>query len=365
MSKPKILVVGGFPGTEKVVYGGIIRSCELLIKSTIRDRFEIIILDSSQISNPLPNVVIRGLLAIWRLFLLIIKIVKHKPQASLIFASDGWSSIEKGLMILICRFYGSKTLIFPRAGNLINQVEGSNTMLKLIKIFFGSSDIFLCQGKKWNEFAVNKLNMDQSKVKILNNWTATENQLNIGKNRSFSSVDKVPKIIFVGWLEEFKGVFELLEACNNLHLDGIKFHLTFFGGGNSEKSAKEYTSKNALNEHISFFGWANSLDLNKHLEESDIFVLPSWSEGLPNAMIEAMAAGLSVVTTSVGVIPDYIQHEKHALIVPPQNVKLLEESLKRLIIDADLRSNIAMEGHNIAANLFSVESNMAILGDII
>ena len=365
MSKPKILIVGGFPIKGKEVYGGIITSCELLLKSTIRDRFEIIILDSSQISNPPPNIVIRGLLSISRLFLLIIKILKHKPQASLIFASDGWSSIDKGLMILICRFYGSKTLIFPRAGNLINQVESSKTMLKLIKNFFGSSDMFLCQGIKWNEFAINKLNIHHSKVKILNNWTATENQLNIGKNRNFSSDDRITKIIFVGWLEEFKGVFELLEACNNLYLDGVKFHLTFVGGGNAEKLAKEYSSKHTLNECISFFGWASSLDLNKYLEESDIFVLPSWYEGLPNAMIEAMAAGLAVVTTSVGVIPDYIQHEKHALLVPPKNVELLEESLKRLIIDADLRSSIGMEGHNIAANLFSVESNTRMLGDIL
>ena len=137
MSKLKILVVGGFPKKGKEVYGGIITSCDLLLKSSIRDRFEVIILDSSQISNPPPNIVIRGLLSIWRLFLLIIKILKHKPQASLIFASDGWSSIDKGLMILICRFYLSKTLIFPRAGNLINQVESSNTMLKLIKVFYG------------------------------------------------------------------------------------------------------------------------------------------------------------------------------------------------------------------------------------
>ena len=365
MSKSKILIVGAFPQKRKIVYGGIASSCEILLQSSIIDRFDVITLDSTQLSNPPPKLIVRGLLALRRLFILIIKIVKHKPHASLIFASDGWSSIEKGLMILICKVYGSKTLIFPRAGNLINQVESSNTMLKLIKLLFGRSDIFLCQGIKWKEFAVNKLNMDQSKVKILNNWTATEKQFNIGKNRNFLAGNTVPKIIFIGWLEDFKGVFELLEACNNLHLDGTKFHLAFVGGGNAEKSAKEYTSRHALNDYISFFGWVNSSDLNNHLEESDIFVLPSWSEGFPNAMIEAMAARLAVLVTSVGVITDYIQNEKHALIVPPHNVELLEESLKRLIIDADLRESISYEGYHIAAKLFSVESNIAILGDII
>ena len=105
-------------------------------------------------------------------------------------------------------------------------------------------------------------------------------------------------------------------------------------------------------------------NLNKYLQESDIFVLPSWSEGLPNSMIEAMAAGLATVVTSVGVITDYIQNNKHALIVPPHNIELLEDALKRLITDQDLRSSIAFEGRNLSVSCFSVESNTTKLGDI-
>ena len=365
MSRAKILIVGAFPQKGKIVYGGIAKSCEILQQSSMIDRFDVITLDSTQLLNPPPRLVIRGLLAIRRLFLLTCKIVKHKPNASLIFASDSWSSIEKGLMILVCKLFGSKTLIFPRAGNLINKVSNSYIRLKLIKLLFGSSDIFLCQGKKWEEFAVSKLNMDQSRVKILHNWTATETQIRIGKNRDFSAGNTVPKVIFVGWLEEFKGVFELLKACNDLYLDGINFHLTLIGGGNAENSAKEYVTKHKLNDYITFIGWSDSSDLNNHLAESDIFVLPSWSEGLPNAMIEAMAAGLAVVVTSVGVITDYIQNEKHALIVPPKNIELLKESLKRLITNNDLRASIALEGYSIAVTSFSVEANITILGDII
>ena len=85
---------------------------------------------------------------------------------------------------------------------------------------------------------------------------------------------------------------------------------------------------------------------------------------MPNAMIEAMAAGLAVIVTSVGVIKDYIQNDQHALIVPPKNIDVLEKSMHRLITDEDLRANIAFEGHNLAKTLFSVELNTAKLGDI-
>lgn len=364
MSESRLLIVGAFPPPGKIIYGGISKSCEILLQSSLKNRFEITTLDSSQISNPPPRFLIRGLIAIRRLFLLIIYLNKYKPQASLIFSSDGWSSFEKGLMIYICRLYGSKTLIFPRAGNLINQVSNSIFRFKLIKFLYGRSDIFLCQGNQWNDFAVNKLNIEQSRVKIINNWTATEEQICIGRDRDYRTSKNVPKLIFVGWLENFKGVFELLHACNSLQTRDIKFHLTFIGGGSAESSAKDYVKNHNLNEYVSFCGWVQSSELNFHLAASDIFVLPSWSEGMPNAMIEAMAAGLAVIVTSVGVIKDYIQNDQHALIVPPKNIDVLEKSMHRLITDEDLRANIAFEGHNLAKTLFSVESNTAILGDI-
>ena len=214
-------------------------SCNYLIKNN----GEILTLDSSQISNPPPRFLIRGFLAIRRIFLLFIYINKHKPQTSLVFTSDGWSAIEKGLMILICKLHGIKTLVFPRAGDLINQVSNSNLRLKLIRFLFSRCDIFLCQGQRWSDFAVKKLNIDELRVKVIGNWTATDEQICIGRDRNYKTINNVPKLIFVGWLENFKGVFELLNACNNLKNKGIQFHLKFVGRGSAEKSAKKYVKK--------------------------------------------------------------------------------------------------------------------------
>ena len=364
MSEFKLLIVGAFPPPGKIIYGGISKSCEILLQSSLKNRFEILTLDSSQISNPPPRFLIRGFLAIRRIFLLFIYINKHKPQTSLVFTSDGWSAIEKGLMILICKLHGIKTLVFPRAGDLINQVSNSNLRLKLIRFLFSRCDIFLCQGQRWSDFAVKKLNIDELRVKVIGNWTATDEQICIGRDRNYKTINNVPKLIFVGWLENFKGVFELLNACNNLKNKGIQFHLKFVGRGSAEKSAKKYVKKYNLYEYITFCGWVDSSDLNICLAKSDIFVLPSWSEGMPNAMIEAMAAGLAIIVTSVGVITDYLQNEKHALIIPPKNIDLLEKSMHRLIMDTNFRAKIALEGHVVAKTLFSVELNTAKLGDI-
>ena len=173
MKKPKLLIVGAFPRSDRRIYGGILKSCSIILKSKISKEFEIITINSSQISNPPPNFFIRSILAFNRIINLFFKLISFRPDASLIFSSDGSSAIEKGLMILICNSFKSKTLIFPRAGRLIHQVENSKLMFKIIRSLYSKSSIFLCQGKKWEKFALNILKIEKKKVKILNNWTAT------------------------------------------------------------------------------------------------------------------------------------------------------------------------------------------------
>ena len=364
MSNPKLLIVGAFPFLRKnfkedTFYGGILTSSKIILNSSLSKKYEIIPLDSTQNSTPPPNLLARSVFAIRRIFILIFKLTMNRPNAALIFASDGGSALEKGLMIWICNFFQCVTFIFPRAGNLINQTSNSSFMLKIIRLFYRSSTIFLCQGPKWKDYAINTLGINESKVKIVSNWTATKRQIQIGSDRSYEISNAIPKILFVGWLEDFKGVFELLNACKNLRNEGFEFHLTLAGKGDAEISAKKFVKNNKLEKYITFMGWVNSEGLENVLKNSNIFVLPSWSEGLPNAMIEAMAAGLAIVVTSVGTIPDFIDHNKHGIIIPPQKTKNLENALKILITDKNFRNELAKNAHNMAKKEFSSESSIS------
>ena len=114
MSKSKLLIIGAFPGKEKVIYGGIAKSCFVILESSIANRFRIITLDSSQASNPPPKSAMRIFMAVRRLLTLIYTLINYKINVVLIFSSDGASAIEKGVMILICHLFNCPTLIFPR-----------------------------------------------------------------------------------------------------------------------------------------------------------------------------------------------------------------------------------------------------------
>lgn len=362
--KIKLLIIGAFPSKNNKVYGGVLKSCQTLINSNFSEEFRIITLDSTQRSVPVPHISIRffhSLRRMWRL----LKILLFKyPSVTLIFTSDGLSALEKGFYILICKIFKSKTLIFPRAGNLINQANSSSLFLGTLKFLFNKADIFLCQGNKWEHFASEKLKINSEKIKLVGNWTATDSLIEIGENKNYNSDNKL-NFIFIGWIEDHKGIFELLNASRSLKNKNINFNLTFVGKGNAEVSAIEFLRNHNLNNDISFIGWKNSKELNALLKWNDVFVLPSWNEGMPNSMIESMAAGLAVIVTSVGVISDFLKNGEHALIIPPKDSKALENAMIKIINDEDLRIKLSQNGHKLVKNKFSTNRELNKLKKII
>jgi len=116
---------------------------------------------------------------------------------------------------------------------------------------------------------------------------------------------------------------------------------------------------------VHFAGWLEGDELEGLLARSDVLVLPSWAEGLPNAMIESMAAGLAVVASAVGNIPHVVADGREAILVPPRDVTALTAALGRVISDPALLYRLARAGHELAASRFAVEPAMQQLADIV
>lgn len=91
-------------------------------------------------------------------------------------------------------------------------------------------------------------------------------------------------------------------------------------------------------------------------EESDIYVLPSYTEGFPVAMLEAMAFGLSLIVTPTGAIPEVIQEEENALFVRPGDTSMLQQKLERLVIDEALRVKMGEKNRELALNKFGIQT---------
>lgn len=354
MKKPKLLIVGAFPPPGRKIFGGIVTSCRSLLDSSFSRQFELILVDSTQVSNPPPPFAKRLWLAFAR-FLKYLRVLRgNRPDAVLIFASSGASLAEKGLMVRVCRLMQVPVLIFPRSGRIMDDFKISRMSRAISRFALGGATRILCQGKLWQDFAITDLGFKLDHAPIVPNWTATEDLLEVGTMREYKTNSECLRFLFLGWLEHNKGIMELLAAVADLRNDYM-FTLSIAGQGHAEDDVNKFIETHALQVSVSLLGWVEPENISALMAKHDVLVLPSWAEGLPNAMVEAMATGLTVVVSAVGNIPSVIEDGKDGLLVVPRNVESLRSALESLLRDPNLLCSLAQNGHAVAKNKFSVE----------
>jgi glycosyltransferase involved in cell wall biosynthesis len=353
-ARPRILFVGAFPPPGSAIFGGMVTSCRALLASTLPARVQLDLLDSTQFSNPLPSMAVRCIRAASRFVRFVGRVESHRPDAVLLFVAVGASIIEKGAMAWYARLRGVPTLMFPRGASIIEACRTSAFTRTWARASFRGADKIVCQGQQWQEFAIDVLGFARGDVVVLRNWTATRELLEIGARRSARRELPV-RLLFVGWLERAKGIFELLDACRKLRGER-QFTLAIAGEGHASGEARARVARHGLTEVVRFLGWLQEEGLERALAEADVLVLPSWAEGLPNAMIEAMAARLAVVVSRVGAVPDVITDRCSGLLVVPRDPESLRRALAEIIDDADLRERLAAKGYEIAVREFGVEA---------
>jgi glycosyltransferase involved in cell wall biosynthesis len=356
--KPHVLFVGAFPSKEKRIYGGIVTTCRVLMDSTFRNQFVLTLVDSTQINNPPPSFIIRLLLAIRRTARFIIKFESKNPDVILLFTSPGASVIEKSIMAWYGRIRGVPALIFPRGGALIDVCETSQFTRMWVSRAFSAAKKILCQGPQWQKFATNVCGFKIEDAPIIPNWTASPELLEIGSRRKWNKDSNDPlRFLFVGWVDKEKGIFELLETCKALS-HSHQFTFTIAGMGTASEEAHEYVACHNLENRVKFLGWVEREQLPQLYSKNDIFVLPSYAEGLPNAMIEAMAAGLAVVVSDVGIVPDVIQDGYNGLLIKPKLCSSLTTAIQQLFDNPSMVEKLGAEGHITAYEQFSVEPSV-------
>jgi glycosyltransferase involved in cell wall biosynthesis len=361
--RPRVLFVGAFPAPGRIIFGGMVTSCRALLRSTFPAFLELSLLDSTQVSNPIPVLALRLLRAIVRFIRFIGRFERQRPHAVLLFVAVGASIVEKGAMAWYARLRGVPAVMFPRGVSIVDDCKTSAfTRMWATAAFRGARKI-VCQGEVWQQFAVRELGFAVDDVAIVRNWTATQELIEIGARRTRRAGGPL-RLLFVGWLEREKGIFELIEACRQIGSQR-EFILEIAGEGHASVEARETVTRYGLTELVFFRGWLCDADLCHALENADVFVLPSWAEGLPNAMVEAMAARLAVVVTSVGAIPDVITDRLSGLLVDARDAQSLCRALLEVIDNRDLRERMAAEAYAIAVRDFGVEAAAAQLVKLI
>ena len=144
-------------------------------------------------------------------------------------------------------------------------------------------------------------------------------------------------LITTSRLVEKNGVGDIIEALKFLPENVC---LKILGTGPLEEVLKLKVKSLKLEHRVDFVGHVEYFDISKYLHKADIFIRPSISEGFGNSFIEAMAAGLPVIATQVGGIPDFLEHDVTGLFCEPRNPESIAREVKRLVSDKLLRDKI-------------------------
>lgn len=307
---------------------GGIANLETLILSNIPQNIEIRHIASHDEGTAIHRIVVFS--KAWTS--LIWHLLHRKVDVVHIHMSDGGSIIRKALLSMTASLFRKPVVIHTHGAEFhASYNKFPQWLQKLITSTFKHCDAFIVLTSFWREYYIHRLELSRKRVFILPNPTELPDFI---PNRMHS----VPvRIVFLGRIGERKGAFDLVNAFAKLSKEvRAKTELVLAGDGEFEYG-KTLAKKLNVSDQVSFLGWVNTKQRDELLKTADVFILPSYNEGLPLALLEAMGWGLPVITTPVSGIPDVVRHCHNGLLVPPGDIQQISEAIQLMIENEDLR----------------------------
>ena len=219
------------------------------------------------------------------------------------------------------------------------------------------SDRIVCVSVNVAKYTEQTIHLPPEKLVVIPNGVDRNDYRNLPSKaearRLFQLPDSALIIGAIGRMHRVKGLNILLSAFAQLAELRGSVHLLFVGEGSVRQLLIDQTHDFGLNSKVTFLAFQK--DIPKLLPALDLFVSASLHEGMPNAVLEAMAAGLPVVATDVGGTPEVVQDGQTGFLVPPGEFEALAISIDKLLEDPDLRCRMGKEGKERVARYFSIE----------
>lgn len=283
------------------------------------------------------------------LFQLIAVLIRYPIQIAHFHMASRQSFWRKFLLFVVCRMFGVRTILHLHGAEFMqfyNQVSGRFGK-RCITFLFNSADRIIVLSPSWEK--------DIATFTENRNISVIYNAVPLPDIRASDALNADRCILFLGRLGRRKGIYDLLKAFKDVNSVIPNCRLVCAGDGELEK-ARELADELEIGEQVDIPGWIGLDTREKLLRHATIFVLPSYAEGLPMSLLEAMAAGLPVVTTNVGGIPDVVTEGVEGLIIEPGDVAALGKAMTRILKDEELRLRLGSSGRRKIEAQLSIET---------
>ncbi|MES3002481.1 MAG: glycosyltransferase family 4 protein [Pseudomonadota bacterium] len=256
---------------------------------------------------------------------------------------------RKSAVVVFSHMLGIPVVLHLHAAQLHHEYRALPSLLRrLTRWVFSLPDSVVVLGGAAQRFVVEELRVPERRVDIVINGVP-EPVDRSGPRRE----DGVQRVLFLGNLSERKGVSDLLNALAQPGFAGLPLEVTLAGGGDVaayEAKAREL----GVDKLVRFAGWCDQRQVAHLMSRTDVLVLPSYDEGLPLVILEALGHGVAVVCTPVGEIPTALADGVNALFVQPGDVPGIAAGLQRVLRDGELRTTLGRNGRALYEQRFSL-----------
>lgn len=225
---------------------------------------------------------------------------------------------------------------------------------RFVRGMFLRADLCVVLGAVWQHWLQARLGVLESRIVVLRNGVPRVTSVSSPRTAPVSNV-RAFNILFLGNLMPRKGVGELLRALVDPVLADCSFEAIFVGGGDVQTYRRQ-AAMLGLGAKARFTGWVDQAAARALTARADVLVLPSYDEGLPLVILQALSAGTPVICTPVGSIPETLRDGSNALFVRPGEPGEIALALRRLIDDPILSERLAAAGRALYEAEFTMEA---------
>lgn len=342
----RILVVG----PAKPALGGIASYVDELIESSLKNKYEFYVLNTYLVKQR--NVKygesrfrIKCILETFILIFIFIKtIILLKPKIIHIPTSSFWGYYEKSLLAIIAKVLGFKTILHIQGGAF--KIFYNKSYFKiLIKFLLRVPDRIIVLSDGWYRWFVKIV--PENKLHIIPNAVSLYEFSEAKKNEYY-------KFLFLGRIVKQKGIFEIIQAVDLLRKNiNTPFKILIVGDGPNFVELVKQVKEREMDNVIKLTGYVDNQQKQKILYMCDYFLLPSYAEGLPIALLESMAAGHYVIATDVGAIPDIIINEERGILIKPRSSENLYKAMKQVMLNTSKYKLLGRENRKVIKENYS------------
>jgi glycosyltransferase involved in cell wall biosynthesis len=287
----------------------------------------------------------------WRFYLLLKKNRFKVVQTTTSFSS--MAILRDAVFIIIARLYKCRVIVFFRGWDEKFVSRISKNGLWLFKAIYFKADILI----DLSNLNIERLKKWGYKKQCFLETTVVSKEL-VGSITEEFFVDKYSSnrgdprtILYLARIEKTKGIYEAIETFRILQLKFKDLKLIIAGDGREENNVREIVLKNRI-ENIIFTGFVEGDSKRDLFMNADVYFFPSYFEGMPTSVLEALAFGLPVVTTNVGGLSDFFTNEVFGYITESKTPEVLADRIEKLINNPDLCKRISLNNFRYAKDHF-------------